>query len=148
MVACISALVLVLPTAAGWGPSPPLQAADSAELVRLEAVWNVAHVHGDTLTLSSLWGDEMTVIVPEMPVMSKIDLLQFWRTGRSVITKYETTEIRVRVYGDAAVVTGRLRRDRNFNGRSIGDDWRFTKVYVRRGGRWQVVAYQASVSAG
>jgi ketosteroid isomerase-like protein len=143
----LSALVLAVP-ASGGAPHLPLpQSADSAELVRLESVWNDAHLRGDTVALSNLWAEELVVTVPEMPVMSKADLLRFWRSGRSAITRYETSELRVRVYADAAVVTGRLRRERNFNGRLVPDDWRFTKVYVRRGRRWQVVAYQASVAA-
>jgi len=143
----LTALVLGLATSAGAAPLPVPQSADSAELLRLESVWNNAHLRGDTVALSNLWAEDLVVTVPEMPVMTKADLLQFWRSGRSIITKYETSELRVRVYGDAAVVTGRLRRERNFNGRLLPDDWRFTKVYVRRGNRWQVVAYQASVTA-
>jgi len=143
----LTALVLGFATSAGAAPLPVPQSADSAELLRLESVWNNAHLRGDTVALSNLWAEDLVVTVPEMPVMTKADLLQFWRSGRSIITKYETSELRVRVYGDAAVVTGRLRRERNFNGRLLPDDWRFTKVYVRRGNRWQVVAYQASVTA-
>jgi len=29
-------------------------------------------------------------------------------------------------------------------GATADDDWRFTKVYVRRDGRWQVVSFHAS----
>ena len=143
----LTSLVLAFPASAGAAPPLTPQAADSAELLRLESVWNEAHVRSDTVALSNLWAEDLVVTVPEMSPMSKADLLRFWRTGRSIITRYETSELRIRVYADAAVVTGRLRRERNFNGRMLGDDWRFTKVYVRRGGRWQVVAYQASVSA-
>jgi hypothetical protein len=35
------------------------------------------------------------------------------------------------VYGDAAVVTGRLQRNSKLNGQQVSDDWRFTKVYTR-----------------
>jgi ketosteroid isomerase-like protein len=126
----------------------PMQAADSIELLRLEAAWNRAHVSSDTAALAGLWADDLVVAVPEMPVMSKMDLLRFWRSGRSAITRYETSDLRVRLYGDAAVVTGHLSRERNFNGRTVSDAWRFTKVYARRDGRWQVVAYHASVAAG
>ena len=126
----------------------PTQATDSLELRRLEVVWNRAHVSSDTVELSRLWDDDLIVAVPEMPVMTKAELLRFWRSGRSTIARYETSDVRVRVYGEAAVVTGLLNRDRNFNGRLVSDHWRFTKAYVRRSARWQVVAYHASVAAG
>ena len=139
---------LLLLTQLGGPPAPPrLQGADSVELVRLESVWNDAHVRGDTAVLAGLWSDDLVLTVPEMPVMAKSDVLRFWRSGRSRITAYDTSDLRVRVYGDAAVVTGRLRRERTFNGQLLTDHWRFTKTYVRRQGGWVVVAYQASVAA-
>jgi hypothetical protein len=58
--------------------------------------------------------------------------------------RYETSDIRVRPYGDAAVVTGRLLRSRTVNGQKVDDDWRFTKTYIRQGGTWKVVAFHAS----
>jgi len=51
-----------------------------------------------------------------------------------------------RVYGDAAVLSGRLQRTRPER-QDDDDDWRFTKVYVRRERRWQAVAFQASEAA-
>jgi len=137
--------VAVPPTShAPW----PAQARDSVELLRLEAEWNRAHLSGDTTSLGHLWADDLVVAVPEMPVMSKAELLRFWRSGRSKITRYETSDLRVRTYGDAAVVTGHLSRERDFNGRLMRDEWRFTKVYTRRSSRWRVVAYHASMAAG
>jgi len=58
--------------------------------------------------------------------------------------RYETSDLRVEVCGDAALVTGRVQRTRSMNGQDIEDDWRFTKMYVRRAGRWRVVAWHAS----
>jgi len=120
------------------------QSQDTTEFLRLERVWNDAHLRSDTASLRTLWDDDLVVTVPEMPVMSKPELLSFWRSGRSNISRYESTDLRVRNYGETAVVTGRLRRERNFNGQVVSDDWRFIKVYRRQGRVWRVVAYQAS----
>lgn len=120
-----------------------LQEPDSVVLVRLEAVWNEAHLNGDTVALDELWADDIRIEVPEMPVMTKSEVLAFWRSGRSNIVRYETSEVEVGVEGDSAIVVGRLLRDRDFNGRSVRDDWRFTKVYRRFDGRWRVTVYRA-----
>ena len=58
--------------------------------------------------------------------------------------RYETSELSTRVFGDTAIVTGRLLRTRKMNERELQDDWRFSKVYVRRAGEWRVVLWQAS----
>jgi ketosteroid isomerase-like protein len=119
-------------------------AADIHELERLETVWNVAHERGDADALDALWADDLEVAIPHMPLMTKAAALNFARSGRMKFLSYQTSEIRVRVYGNAAVVSGRLQRTRAVDGREISDDWRFTKVYVREAHKWRVVSFHAS----
>ena len=123
------------------------ESADIAELTRLEQVWNDAHVHGNVEPLEQLLADDLIVTMTDMSVLSKAQSIGLLRSGRLKFPRYETSDIRIRVYGDAAVVTGRLQRTRTVNGTNVDDDWRFTKVYVRRSGKWQVVAWHASTNA-
>ena len=120
---------------------------DKQELERLEKVWNEAHEHGDADVLQSLWADDLEVDVPKMPVMSKTEVMAFARSGRMKFLHYATSDIKIRVYGDAAVVTGRLQRTRTLNGQELSDDWRFTKVYIRHAQAWRVVSFHASEAA-
>ena len=121
--------------------------ADTEELLRLERVWNLAHEKGDAKPLQELWAEDIEIAVPKMAVMTKAEALNFFRSGRMKFDHYETSAIKVRVYGDAAVVTGRLTRTRSTLGVTTMDDWRFTKVYARQSGRWRVVAFHASDAA-
>ena len=120
---------------------------DRHELTRLESVWNHAHESGDADALAALWADDLEVAVPRMPVMKKADVVGFAKSGRMKFLRYETSDIAIRLYGDAAVVTGRLQRSRVLNGNQVNDDWRFTKVYVRQNGSWRVVDFHASDAA-
>lgn len=120
------------------------ESADVKELGRLEKVWNDAQLSGNADALERLWADDLVVTVPNMPVMDKSESLEFVRSGKMKFQIYKTSDIRIRVYGDAAVVTGQLERTRSANRGEFEDDWRFTKVYVRRSGRWQVVAWHGS----
>lgn len=126
--------------------SKPKESADITELTRLENVWNEAHIRGNADALSHLWSDDLEITVTNMPVMDKPEALGFLRSGRMRFERYETSDYRIRVYGDAAVVSGRLERRRNSEGRMKDDKWRFTKVYIRREGRWQVVAFHSSTA--
>ena len=114
---------------------------------KLETVWNEAQTRGDTQALDALGADDMEVAVPRTPIMTKAEALSLARSGRMKFLRYETSDIRVRVHGNAAVVTGRLQRTREMNGKEISDDWRFTKVYVRQAHQWRVVAFHASEAA-
>ena len=122
-------------------------APETEELSHLETVWNEAHIRGDAAALERLWSDDLEVDVPRMPVMPKTEALAFARSGRMRFERYETSAIKVRLYGDTAVVTGRLLRTRTINGKQMDDDWRFTKVYVRQKGQWRVVTFHASEAA-
>ena len=120
--------------------------ADMAMLTRLEADWNAAHVRGDAATLEHLFAEDLVVILSGMRVMTKGDALGMFKSGRIKFDRYETSETKVRVYDTMAIVTGRLRRTRVIASKTVDDNWRFTKVYVRRAGGWQVVSFHASDS--
>ncbi|MBA3715387.1 MAG: nuclear transport factor 2 family protein [Pyrinomonadaceae bacterium] len=50
----------------------------------------------------------------------------------------------MRVYGDAAVVTGRWASKGTRKGKTFDDNERYTTVYVKRDGRWQIVSDHTS----
>lgn len=146
VVLVLSCVVMLAGGAVSNQDGQSISARDRAEMERLERVWNEAHERGDAGTLDKLWAPELIVTVPGMPVMKKADSLAIWRSGRMKFERYATSDLEVAVFGDAAVVTGRLVRQRSTSGQSTVDDWRFTKVYVRREGTWRVVAWHASES--
>jgi len=77
----------------------------------------------------------------------KTQSLAIWRSGKMKFKKYETSDLAIRTFGETAIVTGALVRERSFMGKEVHEDWRFTKVYVRRDGKWRVVAWHASDAA-
>ena len=89
---------------------------DTRELTHLEDVWNQAQVAGNAEALDHLWADDLEVAVPHMAVMTRAESLGFARSGRMKFLRYETSDLHIRIYGDAAVVTGHLLRTRTLNG--------------------------------
>jgi RimJ/RimL family protein N-acetyltransferase len=81
-------------------------------------------------------------------LIEKTDAIGVWRSGQFRFQRYETSDLRIRVYGNASVVTGIVERTGDSNGRHREDKWRFTKMYIRRGGKWLVVAFHASTTDG
>ena len=119
-------------------------ASPADEIAKIEAVWNAAHVQGDVDTLESIAADDIEIDVPGMKPMNKAAAFGVFRGRHMKFDRYETSDTNIRVYGDAAIVTGRLRRTRINDGKTFDDDWRFTKVYARREGKWRVVSLHAS----
>src|SRR6185436_8795724 len=137
-------LALLLAVSALASAQPRATAADVKELNRLETVWNEAHLKGDVNALDRLWADDLFVTMPDMPPMNKEESLAIWKAGKMKFDIYRTSDLRIKVYGNTAVVTGQLVRIRDATSKQFEDDWRFTKVYVRRNGRWQVVTWHGS----
>jgi ketosteroid isomerase-like protein len=118
--------------------------ADVTTLALFDTDWNAAHVRGNAAALEHLFADDVVIMVPGMRVMTKADALGMFTSGRMKFDRYETSETKFRVYDASAIATGRLRRTRQVAGATVDDDWMFTKVYLRRAGRWQVVSFHAS----
>lgn len=137
-------LLLLLAIALVPASAQNRNASDIKELTRLEEVWNQAHLRGDAKALDQLWAEDLFVTVPDMPVMNKEESLAILKAGKMKFDIYRTSDLRIRVYGNSAVVTGQLVRIRDASSTKFEDDWRFTKVLVRQSGRWQVVAWHGS----
>ena len=125
----------------------PDDSVDVQELKRLEKVWNDAYVRADADALEQLCADDLVVTMTDMVVLNKRSSIAILRSGKVKFERYETSDLGIYVYDRAAVVTGRLQRTRSVQGREVNDEWRFTKVYIRRGGKWLVVAWHASTVA-
>ena len=118
-------------------------AAKAPQLDFLDTV--VAERRADAAALDRIFAEDLVVVVPGMRVMTKADSLGMFTSGGMKFERYETSETKVRAYTDTAIVTGRLRRTRVIAGATADDDWRFTKVYVCRDGRWQVVSFHGLI---
>ncbi len=139
---CVLVLILLQTTVAKTD-----NRADVQELTRLEKVWNDAYVRADADALEQLCVDDLVVTMTDMVVLNKESSIAILRSGKVKFQRYETSDLGIHVYDHAAVVTGRLQRTRSVQGREVNDEWRFTKVYIRRGGKWLVVAWHASTAA-
>jgi hypothetical protein len=67
------------------------------------------------------------------------------QSGRTRYDAYDVDDLAIRCYGDTAVVTGRTTpRGRTALGQPITGQFRYLRVWVRRQGAWQAVAFQGT----
>jgi ketosteroid isomerase-like protein len=105
-----------------------------------------AWVAGDRAAIERIIAPEWTVTGPDGQISTRADILrEVFETRTHRISSLTIDDVRVRVFGDAAVVTGRT-RGRGESGNTPYDvEIRFTDMFVRRDWRWQAVASHASV---
>ena len=113
------------------------------ELKRLEDEWLNAYLRDDKATFDRIVADDFTGTDESAVMRNKAqekELLQAPPPG-GIKVSLNNEDVRVRMYGETAVVTGRIVQKTERAGQeSFGFQSRFTDTFVRRQGRWQVVA--------
>ncbi len=110
-------------------------------ILRLENEGREATLKNDIEVNDRLLADNWVNINPDGSVTTKAQLIALLKAGSFKIMSIDNDEVAVRVYGDAAVVTGRSTSKRaGQNDDIITRQVRFTRVYARQQGRWQVAS--------
>ena len=114
------------------------------EIRELEARWAAAETAGDTATLADLTVDDFTLVGPLGFVLDRDQWLRRYEGGGLVTHQLDWTDLRVRDYGDTAVVIGLHTQKASFNGNPADGSFRATHVAVRRDGRWRLAGQHLS----
>jgi ketosteroid isomerase-like protein len=132
----------------GHGMTPVEQGGKSTaasveeELKKLETDRAAAVVKADITTLEAQTADDYALINANGQVMDKKQTLDAIKTGQVKLTSNELSDLRVRVYGHVAVITGKSDAKGMLSGTEVNGPVMFTRVYVKKNGRWQSVAFQ------
>lgn len=125
--------------------TPAARAADvQAEILARAAARIAAMVKPDLKALGEILRDDVTYIHSSGPLEGKAAVLDEIATGKLVYQSIEPSEAVVRSYGDTAVCTGRALLKVNALGRPLAFSVRFTEVWVRAHGIWQLAAWQST----
>ena len=119
--------------------------ADRRAVAALEALRAAAIVSADTDTLAAMTDADYVHVETSGRVRTKQDFLETLRSGPGRFERYDVRENVIRLYGDAAVVTGVFENAyRAASGQCTVKTARHIRVYVRRAGRWMNVSHQAT----
>lgn len=114
------------------------------ELIQLKRDIGRAYVTKNVAALERIYADEYTVTDQAGESTTKAQEIERMKTGTALyeFTSYE--DVKVRVYGDTAIVAGRgMVKGRGKSG-AFHTEYRSTNVFVKRSGRWQAVAAHIS----
>jgi hypothetical protein len=119
--------------------------ADDAETVlRLDREISVATWTADPVWFEENLAEDYVLITPTGGVKSKRDIVRELSAPGMRMDPFDTSEVQLRMYGDSAVVTGRMKQKFVMGGARYTNDVRYTDVYVKRKGRWLLVSAHAS----
>ena len=114
------------------------------KVLAVEHAWTEAHLRGDVQTLEEIMAFDYVKIQPDGSLSDKTTTLASYQPDQRAWDVARGDDYDVRVYGDTAVVIGRWTARGINNGRPFDYAARFLSIYVRRAGRWQMVAEQST----
>lgn len=120
--------------------SDPIVALGQLDRQRIQA-----QIGADAAALDRLYAEDFIGIGPSGTVRTKAQVIADFTSGGLRFQSITTDEVRWRVYGDTAVETGLSTMIGQDRGKAVPRDNRFTRVWVKRQHRWQLVANHYSL---
>lgn len=118
---------------------------DVLELNQIQQRLIKAWVNHERETINQLLADDWAVTDPAGHHLTKAEVLAEFDSGGRKLESGTIDDVAVRLYGDAAVVTGRTIATGSYQGKSVSVKLRFTDVFVKQNGNWRAVASQATL---
>ena len=118
---------------------------DKAAIVAMEAKWDTAALKGDIAAFDAFYADTYVFTNPNGKVQTKAEVLDEFRSGGLKYFTSKGDQLKVSLYGDAAVVTGRWTGKWVVKGKTTDTVEHYTSMYVRQqNGPWRLAATQST----
>jgi ketosteroid isomerase-like protein len=110
------------------------------ELIKLENEWGDALIKHDPAPIDKMLADDFIGTTSEGTIYTKAQLLEGVKSSKEDIISMVDDEVKVHVYGDAAVMSARNTIKMRVEGKETIFLDRYTDTWVKRDGRWKCVA--------
>jgi len=124
--------------------SGPAGADDAADVLKRDDARFAAQLKADLAGLEDTFADGATYTHSSSVVETKKDFIEGIRTGRLKYKSYDRKDAVVALYGDTAVVTGKAFVVVVREGADVPIRVQFTNVWVKRAGKWRMVAWHST----
>jgi len=114
------------------------------ELTSLKQQWAEAEDKRDIAFLDRLLANDFEAGTAKGDVINKQQLLQRIKSPDHLINEHHADNIRVRVYGNVAIMTDHTTISGFDKGKRFGGEFRFVRIFVKQGGSWRAVLAQAT----
>ena len=113
-------------------------------LKALTEQFNQARLKGDAATVDKLLADDYIVIGVDGATFTKAEVLENFKSGKLKYEALEFSDVKVRVYGDTALVNATANVKGHFGAIDLSGQYRSVRVWVKRKGQWQSVSFQST----
>jgi ketosteroid isomerase-like protein len=145
----LSLLVIAALAFAALGSASAQNRKEPAEkILALESKWNEAYKRGDVSAMESLLSPNFVITVEDGSTFSESGYLAYNTASALHVEISEMTDLKVRMHGNVAVVTGAYHEKGTSKGKPYESHDRLTDVWMKNAdGSWQVIAAHYSIPA-
>lgn len=118
---------------------------DSEKIIQMEKRWTEAYKQRDVGILSSLLAEDFIITVEDGSTYGKMGYISHTANTSVRVEVAEMSELKVRMHGNAAIVTGAYHEKGTSDGAPYEYRDRLTDLWMKSGGTWQVIASHYSV---
>jgi ketosteroid isomerase-like protein len=142
----LGVLSLMAPAQTTPAPAPAQpQSAESAKILALEKKWTDAYKLRQIDILSSLLAENFVITVEDGSTYGKSGYITHSADTSVHVDVAEQSGVKVRMHGNTAVVTGAYHEKGSSKGKAYEYHDRFTDMWMKINGKWQVIASHYSV---
>ena len=118
---------------------------DENKILSLEKKWAESYKQRDISILSSLLSEDFIITVEDGSTFGREGYISHSADSTVKVDLADLSELRVRVHGNTAIVTGAYHEVGTSKGKRYDYHDRLTDVWMKRNGNWQVIASHYSV---
>jgi ketosteroid isomerase-like protein len=96
----------------------------------------------DVAALDKIWAEGYTFTNGQDQFLTKKDRMENLKSGATQFESISRDGEEIRVFGDAAVMTGRVVLKARYSGKESSGPYRYINVWAKIQGHWQLVANQ------
>lgn len=119
-------------------------AGNAQTIIDLDRQRMTAMAQKDVARLNDILADDLVYTHSSARIDTKQSLIGAMQSGATVYNSVVPSDVQAQDLGDAVVLTGVARIQVTSGGKPNAFGVRFTDVYARRGGRWQMVTWQST----
>ncbi len=113
---------------------------------KLEGMWQQAELTGNTATMATMLSEDYLGIYGDGTLATKAETISSFKDGTTKFSRIHTWDRKIRVFGSTAVVVSKAQVVGTHDGDSLTGLYRYTRVYHRHNGAWQIVSFEASAT--
>jgi hypothetical protein len=123
-----------------------VEAITAEEALKAEDARYAAQTGGDFAAMERLFGDDLVYVHSSGDLDDKAAFIEAQRSKAVIYRRMQRSEVKVRVYGPVAIITGRGKFEVTVKGEERTANLLFHSIWVKRGGAAQFISWHAAVA--